>query len=351
MDGKKTTVKDIAQELKLSIGTVSRALANKSGVKDETRALVNDAANRMGYKMNRVAQSMARKPIVLGIIIPRAWKYHYGMLELGIKRELRTLIDYNIRGVFKYISGLHECEQVEEATESCIKEGIDLVILCPSFDKAYERSLDRFNEAGIPVILLGTDVAGGNRISCVSTDSRLSGNIAGEFMGHLLERGRRCAVLIGNKDMQEHKEKVEGFVEWFPYGNDYIGAFETQDEPELAFRITRKICEDYDDMGGIYVATGNSLAVCDCLREMGKEKTVKLIVTDVFHEIKENVEVGAVNAVIYQNQIKQGAEAARQAFEHVSGNNCKSKILVTPQLVLKSNIDYFRNREELEYEI
>ena len=52
------TIKDLAAELDLSITTISRALNGYADVGEKTRAKVEDAAQRLGYRPNRNAQRL-----------------------------------------------------------------------------------------------------------------------------------------------------------------------------------------------------------------------------------------------------------------------------------------------------
>jgi DNA-binding LacI/PurR family transcriptional regulator len=51
-------IHDLAKELKISIGTVSRALNGKAGVKDETRKRVLEKADQLGYSPNQSGRSL-----------------------------------------------------------------------------------------------------------------------------------------------------------------------------------------------------------------------------------------------------------------------------------------------------
>ena len=52
------TIKDIAQELCISVSTVSRALAGEKNIRRETREKVIEMAEKLGYKPNPVATNL-----------------------------------------------------------------------------------------------------------------------------------------------------------------------------------------------------------------------------------------------------------------------------------------------------
>jgi LacI family transcriptional regulator len=65
------TIKDVAQALKLSITTVSRALDGYDDVAESTRELVIKTAHEMGYTPNRAARQLRRQQTdTIGYILP-----------------------------------------------------------------------------------------------------------------------------------------------------------------------------------------------------------------------------------------------------------------------------------------
>jgi LacI family transcriptional regulator len=69
---KKTTLLDIAQEMKVSTVTVSKALANKEGVGDDLRRKIKEMAVTMGYSMpsTKTVDTQSNGTGNIGILIP-----------------------------------------------------------------------------------------------------------------------------------------------------------------------------------------------------------------------------------------------------------------------------------------
>ncbi len=69
---KSPSIRDVAQNAGVSIGTASRALNNKSNVLPETRAQVLKAATELGYKIQfRVSSSVSTKLNTVGVVMKR----------------------------------------------------------------------------------------------------------------------------------------------------------------------------------------------------------------------------------------------------------------------------------------
>lgn len=68
---KNVTIKDLANEVCMSLSTVSRAINDAYIVNKETRDKVLEAAKRLGYRRNEAAASLRNgKKKVVGVIVP-----------------------------------------------------------------------------------------------------------------------------------------------------------------------------------------------------------------------------------------------------------------------------------------
>jgi len=87
-------IRQLANELQLSIGTVSRALNDRPDVNPDTRARVKAAAARAGYVPNQSGRSLrsGRTGMVAAVIPTRAPSVDSGLLTVleGARRALRT---------------------------------------------------------------------------------------------------------------------------------------------------------------------------------------------------------------------------------------------------------------------
>jgi LacI family transcriptional regulator len=67
---KRATIRDVAEATGLALSTVSNALAGKHYVTDETRTLVQEAAERLGYRASAVARGLRmRRSFAIGVLV------------------------------------------------------------------------------------------------------------------------------------------------------------------------------------------------------------------------------------------------------------------------------------------
>lgn len=337
---KRVTVRDIAKQLNIAQGTVSKALGNKAGVSPELRQTILKAAEEMGYTANHLAQAMARAPVRIGIIMPNIWPNYYGVIMDGIREKLQAYSDYRIEAMYHYLPNLLAEEALKQCINACIEEDVKVIILSASFNSSCAEHLNTLKEKGIKLVLLGTDLPGSNRDSCVQIHAVKAGMLAGEFANLVMHSSRKAAILIGSRQMMEHEEKLRGFVDAMKESRgEIIGIFETQDIPEIAEIIARKIYAENPDLELIYIATSNSVAVCKVLEDCDQEQRIHIIATDVFDELIPYVRNGRVIASINQDLRRMGALAVEQSYKLLFKNDaCLENIKIEPILMLRTNI-------------
>src|SRR5919199_6538001 len=88
---RRTRLKDIAVGLGVSVNTVSRALAGKDAVSEQTRALIQAEAERLGYVPNAMARSLAiGSAMALGLVITNPSNPFYSTLISTIEQRSRV---------------------------------------------------------------------------------------------------------------------------------------------------------------------------------------------------------------------------------------------------------------------
>lgn len=84
------TVKDVAREAGVSLGTVSNVLNGKKGVKPESQEKVYQAIKKLGFQYNMMASALRTKATkTVGLIIPTIVNPYYPELARGVEDEAR----------------------------------------------------------------------------------------------------------------------------------------------------------------------------------------------------------------------------------------------------------------------
>jgi LacI family transcriptional regulator len=122
-------IKDIAQALGVSTGTVDRALHAKPGINPMTRARVLRMAESLGYRPNLAARYLkSRRVLRISVHLPREIALFWDSLREGI-REAATLFEPTLQVDFRDYPRLGEGDT--ELFEQALSDGTNGLIIAP----------------------------------------------------------------------------------------------------------------------------------------------------------------------------------------------------------------------------
>ena len=105
----RTSLKDLADRLGVSIATVSRALRNSHEVSEEMKDRVQSLARSLNYRPNPFAQSLRKEaPRIIGVVVPDLVTHYYAAVLDGIEDYARQ------QGYSVFSSNSHESFKLEE---------------------------------------------------------------------------------------------------------------------------------------------------------------------------------------------------------------------------------------------
>jgi len=347
--GKRTTIYDIANRLNISTTTVFRALNGKDRVSEETRKLVEDAAKEMGFKANKVAKSLARNTIRLGLIIANSIPEFHDEIIRGAKAAYEELADFNV--TFDYFSTGPDQQgqrrEILDRMDEMKDKGYEGILLLPCGDmRGMHEKIHELSACSIAVASVVSDILGSECIFSLRQDAMKSGKIAAELLWWFTAN-KNIAVFTGYKNIGVHPEVIEGFYEGCKIKPlNIIGIYENHDDPELAYYTTGKVLDKYPELEGIYVSTANSIAVCKKLKESGHAGRIKVVASDFFPELHKYMEEDVIHASVFQDPYNQGRLALKYLYWNIAeGRTFDRNILLKPQIILKSQMDSFMDRQ------
>jgi len=199
------TLADVARLAGVSSATASRVLTGSAGVRPQTRGKVEQAVARLGYVRNRAAWSAAgRRPGSVALVMGEATLKVFADPFFGhlLRSVSEALAVADIQLVMITVHSARECRTVSRYLRSGHVDGALFVSMHgrPDFD---------FPALGLPLVLCGRPVTGGNALSYVDAD-----NVGGArtAVSYLLDRGRRAvATIAGPPDMAVGIDRLLGY--------------------------------------------------------------------------------------------------------------------------------------------
>lgn len=346
-DPKSVSIKDIAEALNISIGTVDRALHGRRGVSEKTKARVLKMAEQMGYKPNLAAQALKlNRRISIGVVLPKHISYFFDPLRAGIRAAANAAIGSQICLEF------HEYPRIGsgdiEALEAAHARKYDGLIFLPGDIQRFSPLIRKISRSGTPMMCVGSDAPDTGRIGSVSAHAYISGSIAAELLAHKLPRKANVAILTGELSTLDHAEKLSGFAATLAIQAPHLTLMPTlegHEKPKEAYRQALTLMRQKDRPEGLYLSTANSIAVIEALEELGLLGKVQVVATDLFQELATLIKSNKVLATLYQRPFTQGKVAFENLVAYLTRGTLETPVVqLAPHIVLRSNLPLFASR-------
>jgi LacI family transcriptional regulator len=198
------TIKQLALELKLSIGTVSKALRDSHEISADTKRKVLELASKLNYVPNPYASSLRkRRSKTIAVVIPEVADSFFSLAINGIE----TIAQEKGYHVLIYLT--HESFEREKEMLSDFKSGrVDGVLLSVSAETAENNHIYGLRENGIPVVLFDRVLEEVATTKVVTNDFE-SGYAATK---HLIDQGcTNIAYLSISRNLLIINNRMEGY--------------------------------------------------------------------------------------------------------------------------------------------
>ena len=345
---KRTSVKDIASKLHISLSTVHKALTGKPGISEARRKQVLDAAEEMGYVVNTVAQTLSRKSMNIGVILPSMWQEYFCQLKSGIDDQIQSMQEYKVNGLYYVIPTLPAGGEAAQIQNWIRDNRIEAVLYCASNYIINNVAMNALQKTCCPVFWVGGSADITMSVSNITIDAELTGKLAADFLCCSTATHAKAAVFTGSMRTEIHRAKTEAFCSRIKeYGGEVLAVYETEDDPCKACDAIAELLRDYPQGNAVYVSTSSSEPICCFLEENDLTDRISLLGTDLFDVLKRYMKNGTMKATVSQNQEEVGKLAALTAYEYLHKMNTygnadwqpKRRILVKPTLLLRANIE------------
>lgn len=194
------SIKDIARITGVSTATVSRVINDNGRFSEETRARVNEAINKLGYRSNVVAKSLrTMKSLSIGVIVPDITNEFFSRIVLGIENYCFP------KGYSVYICNTSESKEEESMYMLNLEaKGVDGLI---SLTGGIGDPTKVFNRK-IPMVCIDREPLG-QGIPLVESDNYRGGYLAGEL---LVKHGcKNLVVLRDHRELSTAIHRMNGF--------------------------------------------------------------------------------------------------------------------------------------------
>lgn len=327
INNRKITIKDIANELDVSVSAVSFAFSGTGTISEKTRKRILDYCNEVGFIPSIQAQTVKKKEICFAYILSANPESVKNKFVEGLKKACAESGSTHLEcDIYEYKT-IHK--HLEDALRQCAKQAYDGIMLDIdiALESRYADIIEEINKKGIPIVRISSKNTLLQADYIVLTNAKKAGALAADIL-HL--QGCKYAILMrGSAGSALHRRYMMGFkAELERLNMKHISTWLTGDVRSAVKREAKKISETIPPDTGIFLSNCYSWDAADIFKEYNINPP--FVCLDLFDETKELLESGRLSAAICQHQTQQGYIAAQKLIEMI----LTGKRPLSPQVIM-----------------
>jgi len=342
---KTATIKDIAQRAGVSIGTVDRALNNRSRISAATKEKILQAAMELDYKRNEFARALSvKKRVHIVAVYPTIPDYYTHYFTEGFNQAASQLIDYGLEFSTLRTKTLNPHEILLEITKLNLDDYDGILINASGMElnSFINETVDR----GIAVATFNSDLPGNKRLFFSGEDHIVGGRMSGELAARLLRSRGTVGLVCGLPSIYAHEQRIEGFKEVLANHYPDVDISRRVNHDDIPEHLSEKAEEllfegAIPDIIFCNSATGVS-PICRAIERHKPQNKPLVIGYDYDHTLQPLIDSGTCTALVFQNPRKQAYNALRFLFSYIyekTGSPAREDSIIMPTIVMKYNVD------------
>lgn len=349
----RTTQKDIAQGLGVSLLTVSRALNGTGYVSETLKERILTYAKEQNYVPHKASQVLVRNKIQrLALFSSTLPTYFWDDIRKGIEVAAEQIAP------FDYVVSYHNVAELD--TEDYIRlikqeleNGLDGVGFVNQRKYDMKRIINTIKEANIPYITFNADAPNSGRLRYIGSNYASGGALAADYIGSTLRLSLLKRVLVLNVNEHEkvyaqnpdiNAERLAGFsnvmAKKYPEITYEVVNFSTALlKQEETREIEEILCSYQGSVEAVYLIPAFNTTFLKSLKKL-KYSNIITILHDIDANISAYLQDGTLTAAVYQNPALQGYYAVKTLEEVVESKRTSRlpDIEISHNLVMSENI-------------
>lgn len=352
---KKVRIKDIAQKAGVSTGTVDRVLHDRGYVSEEAKQKVLLTLEEIGYERNLLASTLAynRNRRIVALLpeynIDPYWEQPYA----GSQQALASLQHYGLRVEYHNFN-LFDPEDFIKKAHEVLQNPPDGLLFPPLFLKEGKWLIDECEKAGIPTVIINTQIEGANVLSYIGQDSYQSGVLAARLLDFALHGKETVMVLNLEKSITNAihiLEKERGFRDYFVNNQKQdiqVVRYDFEDFPEKTRlkEFFKAQLNTQPNLAGVFVTNSRAYQMIDCLPE-GLNRRIKIVGFDLVKPNIDYMNAGKINFLVNQNSVEQGYLGVVTLFKYLFIKEIPERNQYLPlDIVVAENVQYYLKKQQ-----
>jgi ribose transport system substrate-binding protein len=282
----------------------------------------------------------AAKTLNIAVVVKAVTSDYWKAVGAGVEQAAKS--DPSVKVSFLGPNEETDIEGQIRIIEAQISSKVDGLAVAPSQADQLQPTLQKAVDAGIPVILIDTNIPGfAAKAAFVGTDNALGGKLAGEFMAKNLKKGDEVAIIRGAAGDPVHNLRETSAKEALEAAGMKVVAVQPADSDRAKGQtVAENLLTANPNLKGIY-ATNDEMALGASNAAKAANKKLIIVGFDASPDALKAIEAGTMSASIAQFPGKIGELGVQTAAKIARGEKVDSFVNTGVAVVSKDNLSEF----------
>jgi ribose transport system substrate-binding protein len=300
----------------------------------------NSVRTAVGVILLLLASCQAKKPKTIAVI-PKGTSHLFwvavqaGALAAGQKFGVQVLWNGPAQET--------EYDRQIQIVDSMIARRVDGIAVAAAERKALVQSIDRATAMGIPVTVFDSGADTNSYMTFLATNNYEAGQMGARELARLVHAQGQIAMLMHAPGSASTMDRERGFEDVingkFPKIHIDARQYGLAD-PSKARTAAENILTAHPDIEGIFASSepssvGTSLA----LKSRGLAGKVKFVAFDSSDTMIEDLNSGAIDAMVVQDPFRMGFEAVKSLVDKLNGASPPKRIDLPARVITKADLN------------
>jgi ribose transport system substrate-binding protein len=233
-----------------------------------------------------------------------------------------------------------------DVVDSFVAQGVGGIVLAPLSDKGLVGSVKAAGAAHVPVVVIDSDLAGGDYASFVATDNVSAGSMAGEALVKKVGSGN-VVLLRYQEGSASTANREKGFLAAVTTHPDVkvasasqYGGATTATAESASENLLASLQAATGGVQGVFAPNeSTSFGMLLALRKSGLAGKTHFVGFDASDKLVGAVRTGEIDGLVVQRPFEMGYLAVKTIVAHIHGQGVERRIDTGSTLVTKENLD------------
>ena len=340
---KKITIKEIAKEAGVSVGTVDRVLHDRGDVSTKTKELVLAIAKKGNYTTNVFARNLKlNKSYEIAVILPLDNEY-WETQKRGIEEAGKSYSSLGLDLRFFSFDRNNQDSFVAVCNEA-VESNPAGVILAPLMEIEARAVCKTLEARDIPFVFVDSNLVDASPLAFIGQNTVRSGYLAAKLLNFGFEEGHTAWILKYTDFDSLNKtlnERTEGFKKYYSeQGWDMSLIHELDLRHDMNFEEELPAIGQ-DDRLHLFIPNSRVYQVMALLQEAKFDGATRALGYDTVSLNIEALKNETVDFIINQNPYQQGFKSVQTLYEHLILNaTIEAEQYMPLEIITKENYEY-----------